>query len=980
MKKAVICCQYLSLVFIICLSAQSSNGQIRSGGAFLKILPGARTHAMASTLTSDIDELYAIYANPGATGFLREWQWSASYNKWIADVYNASLIYGRRIRTHWSQNTHVALGMVYHGVPEFDSSDRATPNASADEFIASLSLGQPLTIISDHFSFGANFKYMKSNLDQYSASSLLFDAGLLARTPRFNLDKSIFDYGILTAGVAITQVGKDLIYENIGTPLPQAWRIGASFFAGKHLGLQLQLQADYHNIKDDGGLVGVGAEISWKKRFSLCGGYNSKSDLMSQFSFGVSVRLDDITTSDRTILPGRNNAIQFDLATLDEGEFFSRTYHGSVKHFPISPENFRFSEPAIGDTIADEQVVLKWEQSSDPDLYDDIRYRLLMDRDSTIIIRLISFYDGNEIEKFDTTMSATHFFANEELASDSFLVKNLSSGRYYWTVIASDIDGHFRFAHFKNNRIANFYIPFADIEIKNIEFKYSPWITQDDYHGELLVTTVNNGDLAAKNFTIAVFDSILEPYRFISEKEKSVNHKQAMLLEKQIEILNPGETKTIQLPWHTNLMGYHRISAIADSQHVVKEENKKNNVLNQTFHTIPKGTFECEDTVTVINVSQVTLDIPIITEVCFDTNSTTVTSEYLNRTSYDPPLAVLAERLNANRDLTISLQGFIDSNYGETDITLADARALAVRQSLVNRGVNIEQVKIIPGKALSKRPVPQDPQDSKWVFEERRFVKITSDQKGQSVLFQPVSHVDNEEIITPIPFHSNIRHAVPINQGWITCFADFEQDSMKISNLSNQIDLNQKDEWRFSNANDLNSWVNKIVGYYLTITDSLGRAFRTVDKATYLTKSIFQREHRIAFPLKFANTDPLYSFYWSRIFEQVKKFINEPTMRMQFCGHACAVGEEVYNNKLANDRAKIFHKDFLEFMNTNHRDFFNQMLEKLNPAQGFGESQPLAITRLNGEKILIGDNEQAIGRKLNRRIEIVFSMPFPGQN
>lgn len=980
MKKAITYCLHFALLFIFLLSTQSGYSQIRSGGAFLKILPGARTNALASTLTSDIDEIYAIYANPGATGFLREWQWSASYNKWIADVYNASLIYGRKIRTHWSKNTHIALGMVYHGVPEFDSSDKATPNASANEFVASLSVGQPLSRISDRISLGANIKYLKSNLDQYNANAVLFDAGFLARTPRFNLGKSLFDYGIFSAGAAITQVGKDLTYERIGTPLPRSWRIGASFYAGKHQGSQLQLQADYHNIKDDGGIVGIGAEISWKKQFSFYGGYNSKSDLMSQFSFGVSFRLDDITTSDRTILPGRNNAIQFDLATLDEGEFFSRTYHGSVKHFPIAPESFQFSYPAIRDTIADEQVVLKWEQSRDPDLYDKIRYRLLVDRDSTKIARLISFYDEKEFNKIDSYFSANYFFINEMLASDSFRVNNLSSGRYYWTVIAVDINGHFSFAQIKKHRIANFYIPFADIEIKNIEFHYSPWITEDDYHGELSITIHNNGDLGAKNFKIAVYDSTFVPYRFISEKGKNLNHKRATILEKQFEILNPGETQTIQLAWHTNMMGAHQIYAIADAQDTVREENKKNNILHQTFHTIPKGTFACEDTVSVINISQVTLDIPIITEVCFDTNSTTVTSEYLNRTTYEPPLAVLAERLNAHPNLTISLQGFIDANSGETDITLADDRSLAVRECLVNRGVNMEQVKIIPGNALSTRRVPQNPQDSKWVFEERRFVKITSDEKGQSILFQPVTHVDNEDIVSPIPFNSNIRHAVPINRGMITCFTDAKHDSLKVSNLSNQTDLYQKDEWRFSHTNDLNSWMNTSVRYYVNITDSLGRTFRTRNKAAFFTKAIFQREHRIAFPLKFANTDPLYSFYWARIFEQVKKFINNPNMKIKFCGHACAVGPDVVNKNLSNQRAKTFHTGFLNFLNTNHPDFYSEVANKLAGAQGFGESEPLGITRLNGDKILIGDNNQAIGRKLNRRIEIVFSMPFMGKN
>ena len=47
--------------------------------------------------------------------------------------------------------------------------------------------------------------------------------------------------------------------------------------------------------------------------------------------------------------------------------------------------------------------------------------------------------------------------------------------------------------------------------------------------------------------------------------------------------------------------------------------------------------------------------------------------------------------------------------------------------------------------------------------------------------------------------------------------------------------------------------------------------------------------------------------------------------------------------------------------------------KKLDPSKGFGESKPLCVDRLSGEQILIGDNATPLGRKLNRRIEVVFS-------
>ena len=138
------------------------EGQVRSGGAFLKILPGARSQGMAASLTGSIDEMYAIYANPGAAGFLREWQWSSSYTEWFADVYSLSSMYGRHLRTPWSSRTKIALGIQYQGVREFNSTNQANAFASANDFIVTASFGNPLTMLSKNLSLGTNVKYFRS--------------------------------------------------------------------------------------------------------------------------------------------------------------------------------------------------------------------------------------------------------------------------------------------------------------------------------------------------------------------------------------------------------------------------------------------------------------------------------------------------------------------------------------------------------------------------------------------------------------------------------------------------------------------------------------------------------------------------------------------------------------------------------------------------------------------------------------------------
>src|SRR5262245_17642497 len=77
--------QKLVMAFLFGSFALSPSlfAQIRTGASFLRMMPGARQQGIAASTTGVIDEFYTIYANPGATGLLREWQWSASYSKWI---------------------------------------------------------------------------------------------------------------------------------------------------------------------------------------------------------------------------------------------------------------------------------------------------------------------------------------------------------------------------------------------------------------------------------------------------------------------------------------------------------------------------------------------------------------------------------------------------------------------------------------------------------------------------------------------------------------------------------------------------------------------------------------------------------------------------------------------------------------------------------------------------------------------------------
>jgi len=965
-KKSI----YINIVFVFLFlfSFTSAQGQVRTGSAFLKMLPGARVQSMATAMTGGLDEVHSIYANPGAAGFIREWHWSAAYSKWIADVYNASFVFGKRIRNPLSNQTRFVLGILYQGMPEFDSSDHAVENATANDVVVSLSIGQSLSKLSKNIALGLNVKYLKSTLDSYNASTIIFDTGLLARTPKFSLGNSLLKFGIISAGAAITQMGSDLKFDRVGTPLPQTWRVGLSFYAGTHNGLQIQVSGDYHNVKDEDGEFGVGAELTWGNRFSINSGYNFNSNLMSKISFGGTIRLDDVITSEHTILPGRNNALKFELATIDEGEFFSRTYRGGIGHLPIGPEYFEFINPATDDTVKQANAVLKWESSRDPDLYDNIQYTLLMDRDITKLENLITAYD-NDTDEFFSALSSSRssLLKMQTVESDSFQVNNLVTGHYYWVVFAQDLDNHIRFAEKNNLRIAHFYVPCPDIEIKNIEFEHSPWITEDDYHGEIKITISNNGGLLAENFSIVLHDSSISPYRTLNAKKDKPGKK--LILLETIEQLKPGEIQTFQTPWHTSHLGAHLFEAAADIEHKLVESDESNNQKDTIFYTIPKGTFSTDDTANVSVISLVTLDLPVISEVCFDKNSADVKFEYLHKIAIDPPVATIAYRLTKYRDLSISIQGFSDPSSDETNVELANRRAYAIRDSMIQLGVYENQIKILPGQVLPKLNKAVNPEDMKWVLEERRYAKISTDLANQPILFDLIRHKDTEQVICPLIFKSDVTCAVTNAEVSIYCSQNTVQDSVSIENLKDRLKIKDEHYWKIK-KHELDSCLNKNIKYHLTVIDRLGREFQTYDQFTYLTESQIYRQHRIIIPLKFFETDPTHSFLFKRIFDEVNQKLSGPMKSLKFTAHACAIGFEEVNKTLSKNRAERFKQEFTNYCKFSHSGILDQILKNLDPAQGFGESKPLAIDRLNGERVLLGDNNTALGRKLNRRIEV----------
>ncbi|RMF66965.1 MAG: DUF11 domain-containing protein [Calditrichaeota bacterium] len=572
------------ILAVLLLSALSHGAwaQVQSGSAFLKVLPGARQQGLGSSLTGALDESYALYANPGAIGLLREWQWAASYTEWIADIFQASVVYNRqlRLRTPWSDRLNLGLGVQYQGVRQFDSSRGNAPSASARDILLSLSLGSRLKPISKNLAFGVNLKYFRTELAQFSAKSLVYDLGLLYRTPRFRLSRSgrgLFDYGILSAGVSVTQLGRGLKFVNTTTPLPTAYGAGVALNLGTHDGLQVQLALDYRDVRDGDNRLSFGTEVKnllspfnrgLGRFMDVRGGYNFNETLLSKFSFGVSIRLDDyMATSLKNVAP-RNSALRFDLAVVGSDALFSPVYRGSVSHKTIRPEHFTIAAPARKTFSVADTVALSWHASRDPDLYDEVNYVLLLAaEDSLGLAQWVADIDRHKQDLFarldpQTSMPDGHpavsllFVDKGENSSveDSLrlgtiaissvetrhdlvavrLPKPLAAGTYFWSVMAYDRNHHVRFAGGKDNAVSRFSV--------------APLFTE---HKPDLTISMQRAVVTRRPDALSVD---LEPIRFVPDSFR-VDQASKRVLQTWVALLSPLSDVVFEIAGHTDMTG-----------------------------------------------------------------------------------------------------------------------------------------------------------------------------------------------------------------------------------------------------------------------------------------------------------------------------------------------------------------------------------------------------------------------------------------
>jgi outer membrane protein OmpA-like peptidoglycan-associated protein len=931
----------------------------------LKIGVGARQAGMANVFTGVGDDVYTLYWNPGGLGHLRRWQWSLDYNRWFSDVYQASFSFAKQVRILGSRKTGIGITCSYLGMPSWDATGGVQDEVSANDLVASLSVGQRLDWIHPTLSIGIQAKVIQSHYDEYSATGTAADAGILFRSPRFKLGTP-FKYGMITAGLALSNHGADMTFISEKTVLPRTYRGGLSFMMGTYRAWQILIASDWSQVIGSESQWALGTEVCWMDLLSARAGYRWNRLDLGDFSVGIGFRWDNVMNG-LLNLPSRfGDAFALDLAAVDYGQILQQTYRGAVSHYPLAPEPFRLDEPEEleSQNIHTGWMKLVWEKAYDPDPFDEVNYLLIIDPIRSRVDQAIRLVEREYRSLWDSGLKDSLLIA-QELSDTAYIMAVHPGDVFYWAVAAYDLSYHAQLAKRGKERIGTIVVPTADLAVTSLQFKPHPWITRTPEQGVLYYTVANKGDKPTPAFRCEVTDRYVHP--------KNLWPVDSLIEDLTVPGLKAGEEISFQIDWNTPYNGPHIIEMMVDADTVVSEFQKYNNIYEELVYSIPKGSLTVPDSVEVVTTDYDSTDIPIVAEVYFDANSSSLDSVYYAKSVGLPPiLTILCTRLQENPDVRMRILGYLDITSGENAPELADSRAQEVWKELVRMGVSPAQLEIStdhPDKVIQADNRRRTQEDAEMVMEQNRVVRFETDREFEEVLFHPVSVAVDTSVKDRIPFKVNIISPGYVDRLFIgrSNIVVFESGDKPAYSDSVKIQV----WWDGSDQNNRLVPRNRWYPYQLTLTDTLGRTFLTHPDSIFLREQRTIRKQEVFGAAKFAQIEPVYQFYWDRMLQLVQEMAEDRNLKLRFEGHACIIGPEEVNERLSKNRAQNFTQAFLDRVRQTYPDQYNNIRTRTELPKGYGESQPLIVMFKNQGQVILGDNKYPAGRYLNRRISIL---------
>lgn len=233
----------------------------------LKINEGARPAAMGGAYTAMGDDIYSLSYNPAGLSYLKASQLVVEHLDSLAGIEYEYLSFG----TAFGSSNVLAFNATYRSQPPIDNNN-GNPAVYTYDLLLSLSYA---TKLGSSFRAGATFKYLQSELANYSASAVAFDLGAV-------LDH--LPLGI-RAGASVQNVGTGMTFTPGGSgdangapsePLPLFLRFGLGTHQVIDSYKDLNLGVELFLPSDQGLKMGLGGEYWVFPQLFVIRGYKSK--------------------------------------------------------------------------------------------------------------------------------------------------------------------------------------------------------------------------------------------------------------------------------------------------------------------------------------------------------------------------------------------------------------------------------------------------------------------------------------------------------------------------------------------------------------------------------------------------------------------------------------------------------------------------------------------------------------------------------
>jgi hypothetical protein len=294
-----------ALVFTSSLFAQAINKVGTAGATFLRIPVGAQAIGMGSAFVSMKNDPSSLYWNPSAISSIQKTTLLVDHTLWLPGIYFDFV--GLTLPLADIGTAGLSVGIMHTNDMEITTPDQPMGTGetfSASSFVFGVSYARYLT---ENFSIGGTFKYIRETIYNDYASAIGFDVGTLFQTPfaGIRLGASISNFGskiqmtgedlYIPAVISNQQGTNQSITAKLNTDafdLPLIMRIGISDEVIKSEDFRLTLAMDGVSPNDNAQSVNVGGELGFlNDKFQLRGGYK---DLFlpnneANFTFGLSL-------------------------------------------------------------------------------------------------------------------------------------------------------------------------------------------------------------------------------------------------------------------------------------------------------------------------------------------------------------------------------------------------------------------------------------------------------------------------------------------------------------------------------------------------------------------------------------------------------------------------------------------------------------------------------------------------------------------